>query len=743
MTMKGRLALAGIAVVVVAAVVVSFVTRTPWAESPPMAAVEPPAAVVERVDAPVLPALQLPARSAEVESLVVEEAPTDVPAIAGGNVLRVVLEGITEDDAPLTTVTLTGVDEHEEWPAEIRDSWSCQGLASEFDLEPFFASVAEREVELRIDALAVQVDSPLHLIERVRVPLTGGVELASGRVVYEARVLLVPAAVIHGSLAREGGVPASEGMVGALLLEDDFPIEAEGRAVECAEDGEFELRVPASGRYALTSYEEGRRPTTTRVEALVGTRVDVGTLLLESGDAITGHVLRQGRPLEGATVSATPPTHKTAAAPGDIAGGMHASVYEGRAFATPVRSVHLLWLPPNFASGATEPGLGSRRNGRFELASQRVSTDDSGAFAFRGLGAGEYLVRMRGHTEVHDTLPGYWDHTDAEWMYHIHGDLPARIVAAPDHGVALEYYWTWVRFELRGDLESGDEGRLLLKTPSGHSTADDEDLPPVDPRARNLSIAPEFYTRELQLSGNEPTHVLHAPPDKHITGEVRFPDRQPVLLDFRTPKPGGELEVPVVLAPLEEPATLVIKLEHPQSELPEAFLVKLWRAGNDELPPDARPVAVAEGQLQVEDIFPGEYRVRVRAGRDDRSAGLFHEYEFELELQPGVAATRSILMPKGAGLRFTVRGEDGKLLGGEYEFSDDLGYPVDLNTHVLEDKGWASSWKIFPHGTHESFNELHPGTYQLVLRSPGHAERSLTLDLRAGEWEDLEVSLSK
>ena len=133
------------AAVLVAAAGVYFVMRTPQAESPRMAAVDsPPAADVEPIDAELVSAVEGPATEAGRRSQVAEEAPVGVAAAFGTNVLRVILEGITEEDARMTTVTLTGVDERAKWPAEIRESWSCRGLTSEFALDPFFASVAGR-----------------------------------------------------------------------------------------------------------------------------------------------------------------------------------------------------------------------------------------------------------------------------------------------------------------------------------------------------------------------------------------------------------------------------------------------------------------------------------------------------------------------------------------------------------------------------------------------------------------------
>jgi hypothetical protein len=290
------------AAVVVAAIlmcfVVYFVTRTPQAESPPQLVVEPQADVTSVADS---------ATEAVRQSPVADELPGGESAVAGTNVLRVILEGITEENARMTRVTLTGVDERrDDWPSHIKDSWPCQGLTSEFDLDPFFANVtAATNWDLQVDGLEVKVSHPLHLIETTRVPLSQGVVLESGQTIYEVRVRLVPVCVIHGRVARADGAPAAEGLVGALLLEGGYPIEDVTDAVECAADGAFELRVPASGRYALASYEEGRRPTTTHVEALVGTRVDVGTIVLESGHAITPR--RPGRKLP------PPPTPSTVA----------------------------------------------------------------------------------------------------------------------------------------------------------------------------------------------------------------------------------------------------------------------------------------------------------------------------------------------------------------------------------------------------------------------------------------------
>ena len=473
--------------------------------------------------------------------------------------LRVILEGVTEENARMTTVTVTGVDKRTfqrreglptsgrvdsktegalirndsthsyapKWPAEIRGSWPCQGLTSQFDLDPFFADVAEQHEILRVDELEVHVDHSLHLLERIRVPLYRGVKLKSGRTIYEVRVRLVPAGVIHGRLTRAGGAPAVEGWVGALLLEEsnwarpttvgstltDIPIDGEGRAVECTADGAFELRVPVSGRYALASLEEGRRPTTTRVAALVGTRVDVGTIVLESGHAISGHTLRLGNPMAGATVSLTQRRVFWAADPADVEKGMNAWISNRRTFTTRTRSKTLAWL-----------------ESRFELLGQRASANETGAFAFGGLAPRDYRLRV---VELAGSrfLPSGWDNP----AFGEEGP-DEMVVRAPAHGVVMEFNWASIRFELKGDLKSEDKGRMVLRTKS---------LYPGNER----TFIPEFWSTQIPLSGNEVTFALQAPPAKHMLGEVMFPGRQPVPLDFWTPQSGGEVVIPVELVP--------------------------------------------------------------------------------------------------------------------------------------------------------------------------------------------------
>lgn len=168
---------------------VYFVARTPLAESPPMSVVAPPAPGGELVNPAHGTAVVVPATET-VRSPVAEDPAVGVPAGGGANVLRVILEGVTEEAARTATVELNGVDERDGWPVEIGVSWPCQGLASEFDLEPVLARV-ERHGSLREGELEVAVDHPHLLGERTRVSVARDVEPTEGETVHEVRVRLV------------------------------------------------------------------------------------------------------------------------------------------------------------------------------------------------------------------------------------------------------------------------------------------------------------------------------------------------------------------------------------------------------------------------------------------------------------------------------------------------------------------------------------------------------------------------
>lgn len=178
------------AAVLVAAAGVYLATRTPEVESTRTARVEPLAEDAAPEDAELLSATA-DSSTQDARRIPVAEEPAGTATVAPGrNVLRVLLDGVTEEGALMSTVTLTGASEQVRWPAQLQESWPCQGSTSEFDLDPFLRRVAQHGGDLRVDELVVRVDHPLHFSETVRVPMSRGVERKDDETVFEAKVPL-------------------------------------------------------------------------------------------------------------------------------------------------------------------------------------------------------------------------------------------------------------------------------------------------------------------------------------------------------------------------------------------------------------------------------------------------------------------------------------------------------------------------------------------------------------------------
>ncbi|MEM7263156.1 MAG: hypothetical protein AAF488_14290, partial [Planctomycetota bacterium] len=115
-------------------------------------------------------------------------------------VLRVVVEGVEEEEASETTVRLSagwgndGGAVHEGDLPGVVKSWACRGLSNEFVLTDFFASVDE---QLRLHPgrelreLVVEVHHPACFVETVRTPMTRHVPSGDEDEVYLVRVRLL------------------------------------------------------------------------------------------------------------------------------------------------------------------------------------------------------------------------------------------------------------------------------------------------------------------------------------------------------------------------------------------------------------------------------------------------------------------------------------------------------------------------------------------------------------------------
>ena len=111
----------------------------------------------------------------------------------GRRLLRLTLDGLTEDEARLTWVRVSGIDSLQEGlPSHYSDSWRCRALTSEFDLGPIFARVARSTTfSKRLGGLEIKICHPDYRLEKIEIPLSQAVEIDGDRV-YVARTGLEP-----------------------------------------------------------------------------------------------------------------------------------------------------------------------------------------------------------------------------------------------------------------------------------------------------------------------------------------------------------------------------------------------------------------------------------------------------------------------------------------------------------------------------------------------------------------------
>ena len=121
------------AAVLVAAAGVYFLAsesqiESPSLEPPERVAVDPPRPAPELADPANLSEAEEPsATDAERRSLVPQEQPVDEAAAAHSEVLRVVLEGVSEEYARRATITVAGGEDGHRRHGGIQDSWPVYG----------------------------------------------------------------------------------------------------------------------------------------------------------------------------------------------------------------------------------------------------------------------------------------------------------------------------------------------------------------------------------------------------------------------------------------------------------------------------------------------------------------------------------------------------------------------------------------------------------------------------------------
>lgn len=195
----GALVLGGMAVgtmvkvfaaVLIAAICFVLVTRGrqngPQNGPQPSVAVAPTVDDADLLDPTDQSTLHVPAQEAERRSTAAVASAPETHAPGARRVLRVVLEGTTEEYAQRSTVTVTAVEQGKFWMDRVEQSWPTQGVTSEIDLDPFLDGLGE----LRDDEFTVKVSHPLHFSEKTQVSLSGGVPSGAEQTVFEVRARL-------------------------------------------------------------------------------------------------------------------------------------------------------------------------------------------------------------------------------------------------------------------------------------------------------------------------------------------------------------------------------------------------------------------------------------------------------------------------------------------------------------------------------------------------------------------------
>lgn len=210
------------------------------------------------------------------------------------------------------------------------------------------------------DELVVELDHALHLRASTRVPIPAGVCDASGTTRFDAGVLTArDAAVVRGAVLLPDGSPAAGAAVEAFYLEEGVPRMDSSAQATCAENGRFDVRLQRGGECALALLAEGVRPGIVVDTARIGRALELGPVVLESGQSILGRVTRLGSPMPLAQVSLR-------------------AVQRGRSLQR-AQAARIAWVA-----------------GRFEWEGRRFEADSAGRFACGGLAAGEYELTAEG-----------------------------------------------------------------------------------------------------------------------------------------------------------------------------------------------------------------------------------------------------------------------------------------------------------------------------------------------------------
>lgn len=549
--------------------------------------------------------------------------------------------------------------------------------------------------------IEVQADHPDAVTDKVRVDLPP--ETWEGVREIPVRVTLRPALVVTGVLQEPEARPEFAGVVAAFDLGSEGPVMRDVLPVAPVElvrvagrdgRGAFRVKLVAPGRYLLVAYSHPWRPVSREVALSPGQGVDLATIALDAGAAITGVVRREGAAVPGAWVDTLPK------------GG-------GSEVPLDVESTTVYWTAEGrlLAGGSTE-------------------ADDQGQFSIEGLTPGPHALRVADDTfgQVRALL-----------------STGGETVEAPAQDIVLELEPLGSILTLRVVVQGRPVGDASVQigidggTMMGRTNPEGMWRRPL-PSGRDIHIAVRmdgFEPAAAQLRSGAPGTVL-----EH-TVELIPAAPGPELVVTLTGLRAREVErCWIEVTPLGE--TSVRTGAAPGMGSPPA--PALPSVGTEASPyPDERRES-GEAVYRVHGLLPGRTLIEVMPGGDpDGGAMSYYLPErriVDLPVTGQYAIDVDVVL--GGRLRVSARDEEGRLLSAECMIHDDSGTPKDVMfTTFGENTMQSSSGRLGALSPATVGPALLAGSYTLRFRMDDRRDEAVECVVKAGETTVVDVVLRR
>ena len=337
------------------------------------------------------------------------------------------------------------------------------------------------------------------------------------------------------------------------------------------------------------------------------------------------------------------------------------------------------------------------------LPEDRVEPAELGAFIVPGLSDSEYRVEVDEIEDlnVHMSLSDHMAKTvrppAAACDFDIRGVpllIRARKGSAPATDASVDVMTSGV-FSLT--VDAAGEARILV-------------APDVDHDIAVSAAGFETWNRKLRFADQNREEIVEA---------VLLPKAPGATLDVVVVGPGGES--------IGEAGFGLFKIADDFSFPEHQF--------------DARAV---DGRFKIEDVPPGRWRLRVRAGAAwDSVKEYFCEAETNVDIHAAAANAANLVVHRGGRLRIAVRDPENRHLNVGLRLMTAAGSPVAVNFLARATGGGSSSSPVELQTPGEVESVLEPGAYRLEITCKGFEATTAAVDIRPGETAVVDVVLKR